>query len=245
LPLMIFLLFLAGVTALFVSINHISSQNQSNAMMAYLFLFLLLFLGVIWFLLTFNNRMPSESSISAQDVDPQENGNAEHVGFGVREGIQEVKKQVDIERIVPNHCKTAGEFSELILRNLAQEFDIVQGLMYLKTGDDDLYRSVAQYAYFSKSGPQEFRSGESLPGQAVKNRTIVTLTDIPENYMTIASGLGKSGITHLVFVPLIHGEDVVGLIEFATYTQVKDDSGKALATIAEKVAETIVKLIKK
>jgi glutamate formiminotransferase len=117
--------------------------------------------------------------------------------------------------------------------------------LYIKNKESELYEPIAQYAYFSENKPLEFRLGETLPGQAVKNRTVVTLSDIPENYMTIASGLGKSSTKYLVMVPLISKDEVVGLIEYATFIPVKDDTSKTLVSIAEMVADTIVKLLKK
>ncbi len=245
LNLIIFLLIVAVVFALFGVINNISNDNSDKITFAYILLFAILFLIVVWFLVTLKiGRISNDISLS-DNADHEILNNTSNFMSNDKEEIRANKNEIDVSRIIPDNCKSVEEFSEHILQNLAQEFNIVQALMYLKTADTDNYESIAQYAYFSESKPQAFKAGETLPGQAIKNRTIVMLTDVPENYLTIASGLGKSGIKYLVFVPLIHNDDVVGLIEYATFTQINEDIIKMLGNIADLVAETIVKLIKK
>jgi methyl-accepting chemotaxis protein len=128
---------------------------------------------------------------------------------------------------------------------MATDFRIVQGLLYIKNPHEDLFHCYAQYAYFSENKPVEFTTGETLPGQAVKNKAIVSLNNIPDQYMTIASGLGKSNPKHLVFVPLKNQEEVVGLIEYATFEPLTERQFKALEDISKKVADTISKHLKK
>jgi len=59
------------------------------------------------------------------------------------------------------------------------------------------------------------------------------------------SGLGKSKPRQLVFVPLKNQDEVVGLIEYATFEPITEKHQKALDEISKKVADTIVKLLKK
>lgn len=245
LNLIIFLLLVGVVFALFGVINNIPIGNSDKITCAYILLFTILFLVIALFLTTIKSGRKSESNSLSVIADPDVLKNASKFMSNDIVEISESKNEINVSRIIPENIKSVEDFSEQILQNLAQEFNIVQALMYLKTADTDTYESIAQYAYFSESKPQAFKSGETLPGQAIKNRIIVTLTDVPENYMTIASGLGKSGIKYLVFVPLIYKDDVVGLIEYATFTRVNEDITKILGNIAEKIAETMVKLIKK
>ncbi len=245
LHLIIFLLLLAVVFALFGVINNMPIDNSNKITFAYILLFTILFLIVVWFLATLKIERKFKDISLSDNADHEVINNTSKFMSNDKEEFRENKNEMDVSRLIPDNSKSVEEFSENILQNLAQEFNIVQALMYLQTADADNYESIAQYAYFSESKPQAFKSGETLPGQAIKNRTIVTLTDIPENYMTIASGLGKSSIKYLVFVPLIHKDVVVGLIEYATFAQINEDIIKVLGNIADQVAEIIVKLIKK
>ncbi len=245
LNLIIFLLFVGLVFALFGAISNISYNSADKPIITYIFLFLLLILGTAWFLVTYKNCENSEVLSTATSLVSNASKQTDSYTNKSIDENQEITSNHDVTHLIPANCKTTDEFCETLLRNVAQEFSIVQGLMYLKNENADFYECKAQYAYFSESKPQDFKSGETLPGQAVKNRTIVTLADVPDNYMTIASGLGKSDVTYLVFVPLLINETVVGLIEFATFTQIKFDTPKMLESIADKAAEIIVKINKK
>jgi hypothetical protein len=245
LNLIIFLLFVVIVFVLFGAIHNCSIENSAHLTTVYVFLFLLLILGLGWFLTTVKMKKdPKDIALANQPEQDTLKNTA--IAMPAEQGeIHESKTEVDIVGLIPHGCKTVEEFSEKVLQNMAGEFQLLQGLMYLKYDGSDIFTSVAQFAYFSESRPQDFKTGETLPGQAVKNKTIVTLSDIPENYMTIASGLGKSGTRFLIFIPLIYHEEVIGLIEWATFSQPKEEMSKVLGIIADLVAETIVKFIKK
>ena len=245
LNLVIFLLFVVVVFVLFGAIHNISIENSTNVTLANVFLFFLLFLGFSWFLTMMRMKKDSDNYVLSNYQDVDTSKNVSNMIVADHDQIHETRSEVDVARLIPENCKTMEEFSEKVLQNLAGEFHVLQGLMYLKAKDSDVYKSIAQFAYFSESRPQDFKTGETLPGQAVKNKTIVTLADIPENYMTVASGLGKSGPKFLVFIPLIHNEEVIGLFEWATFAPPKDETGKVLGIIADRVAEIIVKFIKK
>jgi transcriptional regulator with GAF, ATPase, and Fis domain len=161
------------------------------------------------------------------------------------ETIQEVENEIDIQKLLPAKPTEMNRFAEEVLHNMADEFNIMQALFYIKSPAKDSFSCNAQYAYFSETKPKNFKTGETLPGQAVKNKTIVVLNNIPDNYMTIVSGLGKSKPRQLVFVPLKNQDEVVGLIEYATFEPITEKHQKALDEISKKVADTIVKLLKK
>jgi transcriptional regulator with GAF, ATPase, and Fis domain len=161
------------------------------------------------------------------------------------ENLVETEALIDIQKLLPSRTLGIEKFAEEMLQNMANPFSMVQGLFYVKNPNEDLFHCYAQYAYFSEDKPVEFRTGETLPGQAVKNKTVVSLSNIPDQYMTIASGLGKSNPKQLVFVPLKSQDDVVGLIEYASFEPLSEKQFKALEGISKKVADVIVKHLKK
>jgi hypothetical protein len=158
---------------------------------------------------------------------------------------KEAEKEIDIKLLLPSASTQIDKYTDEVLQNMGEPFGIVQGLLYLKNPTQDFFECSATYAYFSDQNPEPFKSGETLPGQAVKNKTLVILNNIPDNYMTIVSGLGKSLPKQLVFVPLKHQDEVVGLIEYATFELITDKQQKALDAISKKIADAIVKLLKK
>jgi transcriptional regulator with GAF, ATPase, and Fis domain len=127
---------------------------------------------------------------------------------------------------------------------MAETFKMVQGIFYTKQAKKDNFECAATYAYFSDQKPELFKSGETLPGQAVKNKTLVVLNNVPDNYVTIVSGLGKSLPKQLIFVPVKHQDEVVGVIEYATFENITERQQRALDAISKKIADAIVKLLK-
>ena len=147
--------------------------------------------------------------------------------------------------LVPAKHTSLEQFTEDVLRNFANELNIIQALFYVKSLNADSFQCSAQYAYFSEDKPAEFKIGETLSGQAVKNKTVVALNSVPDDYMTIVSGLGKGKPKSLVFVPITNADESIGLIEYATFESFTDRHQKALEKVSKKVADTIVKLQKK
>jgi len=210
----------------------------------YLSIFITLGLGSLLFGLamwkqeTVAEKVEVQSQIIKEDTEESANQLTE-------EKQEESEYQIDIQKLLPSRTLALDKFSEELLRNMSDTFNIVQGLFYIKNPNEDLYHCYAQYAYFSENKPSEFRTGETLPGQAVKNKAIVSINDIPEKYMTVASGLGKSNPKHLVFVPIKNQDDVLGLIEYATFETLSGKQFKALEGISKKVADVISKHFKK
>ncbi|MFH8623248.1 HAMP domain-containing protein [Streptomyces vietnamensis] len=71
-----------------------------------------------------------------------------------------------------------------------------------------------------------FRLGESLVGQAARSRRTVTAENVPEDYVTISSGLGSTSRGSLVVLPVVVEEQVLGVIElmsFSPFTSVHRD----------------------
>uniref|UniRef100_UPI0005AAEDC7 response regulator n=1 Tax=Streptacidiphilus albus TaxID=105425 RepID=UPI0005AAEDC7 len=64
--------------------------------------------------------------------------------------------------------------------------------------------------------PRHFRLGQSLVGQAARSRRTIAVDDLPPDYVTIGSGLGRTAPTSLVLLPIVVEEQVLGVIELAS-----------------------------
>ena len=95
------------------------------------------------------------------------------------------------------------KYSEKLLSNIAKELDIVQGLLFHRMKDSEEFTIAGKYAYFGETEPKNFKLGETLSGQVAKNQTLLNLSEIPENYITILSGLGTSSPNHLIIIPVM------------------------------------------
>ena len=120
--------------------------------------------------------------------------------------------------------KTPQEFAEALLSKLAEAIDAQIGAFYLREGlDDDTllfkegeaeYTLLASYAFTKRKGIEtRYKEGESLVGQAAKERKTIVVSEIPDDYIAINSGTGKSTPKNIIVTPITYEGQVMGIIE--------------------------------
>ncbi len=95
----------------------------------------------------------------------------------------------------------------------------VGGLFLIRSGDkkEKEIDLVASYAYDRiKHLKKTIQVGEGLVGRCVQEGSTILLTDIPEDYIKIKSGLGEDDPRSLLIVPLRLHEEIIGVIEIAS-----------------------------
>ena len=162
-----------------------------------------------------------------------------------KDAEQETEEKIDIEaieeKILPKNAEneSLSGYAEKILINIAKQFDVVQGLFYYRKKDTDTFTIASKYAYYGEQEPQDFELGKTLSGQTAKNQKVLSLTQIPENYVTILSGLGSSSPEYLLFVPIIHEEKTIGLIELASFKDFSRRTEKVFSQLSESIGAKI------
>lgn len=81
--------------------------------------------------------------------------------------------------------------------------------------------------------------GQGLVGQCYLEKQRIYIKEVPESYINITSGLGDSTPRCILIVPLIHDENVEGVIEVASFNELEDHEIEFL----EKLAETLASFI--
>ncbi len=149
------------------------------------------------------------------------------------------------EQIIPpsESGQTLSQFSEKLLSNAAGPFELVQGLFYVRKQDSDEFTIAGKYAYYGEEEPQDFELGKALPGQTAKNQKSLRLNKIPENYFTILSGLGSSSPSSLLFVPVIHQEKTIGLIELAAFKNFEHRTEELFNALSEKIGNRLTEFL--
>jgi len=124
------------------------------------------------------------------------------------------------------------------LSKIAKNFNLDQIVFYLKQ-DNDKYKILGEYALTMEDN-LEFSVGEGLSGQVVKDKKSLYLTDIPEGYITIISGLGNGNPKSLFIVPAFFDDEVIGLAEFASLSEIDEAKRKLIEIMLEKIAINLV-----
>jgi GAF domain-containing protein len=108
-----------------------------------------------------------------------------------------------------------------------------------QTGEKEIYL-VASYAYDRVKHLQKtIQVGEGLVGRCVQEGNTIFLTDIPEDYIRIKSGLGEDNPRCLLIVPLRFNEEITGVIEIATLEIFEDFQIDFIERIGTSIASSI------
>jgi len=184
-----------------------------------------LFLLFVFILLIKNKEIIREKIVELTvERKPDENFNEQTINENNEEIIQEAL--AINKKIIRN--SNPKLFYESVLQELAHRFDLVQGMLFTIDSDKETFKLKATYAYYSDREITDFKIGEGLSGQVIKDRTPLIITNIPDNYITILSGLGKSTPKILYLIPVIQDEIPIGLIELAGFNPLSDREVKVL-----------------
>ena len=119
--------------------------------------------------------------------------------------------------------KDLNKVSKLILSELAPLVNVQHGAFYtadyLAEEHEELdLRLMATYAYRERKGlANHFRPGEGLVGQCALEKDRILLTDVPEDYVQINSGLGAAKPRNIVVFPVLFESEVKAVIELASF----------------------------
>ena len=95
---------------------------------------------------------------------------------------------------------------------------------------------IATYGYKErKSISNRFKFGEALVGQAALERKVIVITQAPEDYIKISSGLGESTPTSIIVFPVLFEETVMAVIELASFTPFTEIQQTFLDQLSESI----------
>jgi hypothetical protein len=126
---------------------------------------------------------------------------------------------------------------EAFLHLLADRFQMVQGVFF-KEETENQYEATDLYAWCRDETPASFYAGETLSGQVVVNKKLLYLTQVPENYITVFSGLGSSTPSYLLIVPFINGERVEAVVEAAFFRPLEQMDIDTIAKLSDEFSRT-------
>jgi CheY-like chemotaxis protein/HAMP domain-containing protein len=128
--------------------------------------------------------------------------------------------------------------SQLILSDLAPLVKAHHGVFYVvdSSGEAPTLKLVASYAAsHRKHVATEFHIGEGLVGQCAADRQMMLISQVPEDYIQISSGLGEAPPRGLVVLPVLFEGETRAALELATF----DEFDEIRLTFLEQLAESI------
>lgn len=96
------------------------------------------------------------------------------------------------------------------------------------------------YAYQLPDSKQLlYEYGEGISGQAAKDGKPIHISKVPQDYITVVSGLGKATPQYMLAMPFKRADQVVGVIEIASFTPFSAQDVEFVGEIAEEIGQYI------
>ena len=136
-------------------------------------------------------------------------------------------------------AEQTDEFGRRLFSKLLPLLGGGYGAFHLLDEDDGQYHFTAGYGCDRRTERERFAPGEGIAGQAAVEQKIIVLTDLPADYVRIASGLGESAPRVLAAVPIVTRDRVLAVVEIASFAAL---TGQQRALLDEMAAMVALKL---
>jgi PAS domain S-box-containing protein len=148
---------------------------------------------------------------------------------------QEAAIQAELQQ-----AATLGEVAERFLALVAPMLHIGQGLLYTVDVDGRALALCGSYAVDPDNLPaQELNFGSGLLGQCAVDRQPRRFNTVPDDYWTIGSQLGQARPRYLMVLPLLHADQLTGVLELASFDEPGAAEAALLDELLPKLAMTI------
>lgn len=130
-----------------------------------------------------------------------------------------------------------------LVTEIVKYIQATQGGIYLLQEDekDGKYlEMISSYAYDrQKFINKRIEIGQGLIGQCYLEKENIILKDVPEEYVTITSGLGEALPTFIAIIPLQQENEIVGVMEFALFSELESHKIDFLNRLGESIASFV------
>jgi putative methionine-R-sulfoxide reductase with GAF domain/HAMP domain-containing protein len=148
----------------------------------------------------------------------------------------------ELGEILRQNVDNIEELSHNVLTYIINYTDSNQGGIFLADDSNSanpIFELTAAYAYDRKKHmTKSIPLGEGLVGTCAIEKETIYMDDIPDNYVNITSGLGKSNPRSILLVPLKVKDRIYGVLELASFNKYNDFKIKFLEDAADSIASS-------
>ncbi|MCI5165933.1 MAG: response regulator [Candidatus Electrothrix sp. GM3_4] len=157
-----------------------------------------------------------------------------------------------VEKVAKNfHDKTAmaelsdqmrGEqdmqiLAQNIITYLAKFLKAQMASLYLVDRSGQAMTLKGGYAFHKSKGlNSRIKIGEGIAEQAALGKSMISVTDLPGDYVHINSSMGESASCNILAAPFIHEEEVLGVLEFASCSEFSGEQKDFLDSVTGNIA---------
>lgn len=151
-----------------------------------------------------------------------------------------------IGEILRQNGGSVDNMSSATIKYIIDYIGANQGGIFTINDDDDTdiyYELSAAVAYSrDKIADKKVRVGEGLVGRCIFEKLPILLTEIPQNYIKITSGLGTLNPNCILIVPILLNNVVYGVIELASFNKFEKFQIEFVEKISDGIASAIANL---
>ena len=154
------------------------------------------------------------------------------------------EKLASFSEIFRTNTESLPELCNTIISRLVNYLGANQATIFILNDENEdeapFLEMVACYAYDRrKYMSKRIELGMGLLGQTFLEKETLYMTDLPQNYTTITSGLGGSTPGCLLIVPVKHNEEVLGMLEIASFKEMQPYHIEFIEKVSEGIASAI------
>ncbi len=149
-------------------------------------------------------------------------------------------KFVEIMRSSNDNLNSLGD---AVISALVQYTRSNQGALYILNDEDPNNKYLELISLFAfdtkKHEQQKIKLGEGILGQTFLEKETTHLTNMPDEYIRITSGLGDANPRALLLFPLKVDKEAYGIIELASFHEYQQHEIEFVEKLGESIAATL------
>ncbi len=127
--------------------------------------------------------------------------------------------------------------SKKVITFLAEFVDAKSGAIYLLNTETGKLELEAAYALDRRKAQHHtVEIGDGILGQAAKEKQMITMDNIPADYLIINSSLGETPAKCIIAAPFMYEDSIMGMIELATYRSFNNAQTSFVKSCLENIA---------
>jgi len=152
------------------------------------------------------------------------------------------KGLAELSNIIRDNGNSLKDLTYEVIEFLVKYMKLNQGGFFIvkEEGDEIFLELEGCYAYDRrKKINKRLLPGEGLVGQSYQEKDSIYLTEVPENYINIKSGLGDANPRSIIITPVKRDETIEGVIELASFRVLEEYEQEFLEKAGESIAVAI------
>ena len=149
-----------------------------------------------------------------------------------------------IEEILRLYNKNLEDLSFRVISTLTTYVKAIQGGIFILNdeNDEDLHLELTGCIAYDRKKfiTKRVEIGQGLVGQTFREKETLYMTKVPQDYVHITSGLGDTNPQSIIIIPLKMEEEVIGVIEMASFQKYSPHEIAFLEKVAESIASTVI-----